>query len=101
MTVGGSILTVIVAFAVTAVLTPLFRSVALLIGWEHRPDPKKWKRNANPHSVRIALGGGLTMFVGIIVSALVCSAVLLSPFATSTAIYFAPVCYLCAVAGIV
>jgi UDP-GlcNAc:undecaprenyl-phosphate GlcNAc-1-phosphate transferase len=79
MTVGGSILTVIVAFAVTAVLTPLFRSVALLIGWEHRPDPKKWKRNANPHSVRIALGGGLTMFVGIIVSALVCSAVLLSP----------------------
>jgi hypothetical protein len=79
MTVGGLILTVTVAFAVTAVLTPLFRSAALRIGWEHRPDPKKWKRNANPHSVRIALGGGLTMFVGIIVSALVCSAVLLSP----------------------
>jgi hypothetical protein len=58
MTVGGSILTVIVAFAVTAVLTPLFRSVALLIGWEHRPDPKKWKRNANPHSVRIASVAG-------------------------------------------
>jgi UDP-GlcNAc:undecaprenyl-phosphate GlcNAc-1-phosphate transferase len=78
MTVGGLILTAITAFAVTAILTPLFRLVALSIGWEHRPDPRKWKRNANPHSVRIALGGGLTMFAGIIVSALICSAVSLS-----------------------
>ena len=79
MTVGGSILTVIVAFAVTAVLTPLFRLVALCIGWEHRPDPRKWKRDDNPHPVRIALGGGFTMFVGIIASASICGVILLSP----------------------
>jgi UDP-GlcNAc:undecaprenyl-phosphate GlcNAc-1-phosphate transferase len=78
MTVGGLILTVTAAFAITAVLTPLFRLAALCIGWEHHPDLRKWKRNDNPHSVRIALGGGLTMFAGIIVSALICSAVSLS-----------------------
>ena len=75
---GGLILTAIAAFAITVTLTPLFRLVALRIGWEHRPDPKKWKMNYNPHSTRIALGGGLTMFAGIIVSALVYSVVLLS-----------------------
>jgi len=79
MTVGGLILTAITAFAITVVLTPLFRLVALSVGWEHRPDPRKWKRNGNPHSVRISLGGGLTMFAGIIVSAFVCGIVLL-PF---------------------
>ncbi|MFA0784178.1 glycosyltransferase family 4 protein [Fervidibacter sacchari] len=79
MTVGGLILTAITAFAVTVVLTPLFRLMALSIGWEHRPDPRKWKRNYNPHSASIALGGGLTMFAGIIVSASVYGAILLSP----------------------
>ena len=79
MTVGGLILTAIAAFAITVALTPLFRLMALRIGWEHRPDPRKWNRNYNPHSTRIALGGGLTMFVGIIVSASVYGAILLSP----------------------
>jgi len=79
MTVGGLILTAITALAVTVVLTPLFRLMALSIGWEHHPDPRKWKRNYNPHSASIALGGGLTMFAGIIVSASVYGAILLSP----------------------
>jgi len=86
MTVGGLVLTAITAFAVTAVLTPLFRLVALHIGWEYHPDHRerrseenkkgKWKEKVNPHAARIALSGGLTMFAGIIASALVGSIIL-------------------------
>lgn len=81
---SGLSLKLVIAFVVTGVLTPLFRLFALRIGWEHRPDPKKWKRHQDHNPTHIALGGGLTIFAGIaavfIVDAFVSSVPLRSPF---------------------
>lgn len=54
----------LIAFLVTICVTPIVRRGALVLGWEHRPDPKKWNRQVNPHTARIALGGGLAIFGG-------------------------------------
>ncbi len=55
-----------VALGFTACLTPIVRWGALEIKWEHRPDPSKWKREANPHAIRIAMGGGWAIWGGIL-----------------------------------
>jgi len=47
-----------------AILTPVARFAALKIGWTYRPDPRKWKRKANPHPAPIAMGGGFAMLAG-------------------------------------
>ncbi len=55
-----------IAFATVAITTPLVRWVSLKLGWVHRPDPTKWLPKANPHPRIIAMGGGLSIFAGIL-----------------------------------
>lgn len=54
----------VTALGTAIVVTPLVRWIALKKGWKHHPDPNKWVRKANPHS--IAMGGGLALWAGII-----------------------------------
>jgi len=55
------------AFLSTLVLTPLVRWGALRVGWLHRPHPSKWMAKANPNPRSIAMGGGVGMFVGLLI----------------------------------
>lgn len=64
MLLGGTVSEFLIAFSVTVCATFIVRRGALAFGWEYRPDPKKWKRKINPHAARIALGGGLAIFLG-------------------------------------
>jgi len=60
----------LVSFVVTVAFVPLVRLTALRAGWEHRPDPRKWRRKMNPHAVRIAMGGGFAMLGGFLTASI-------------------------------
>lgn len=57
-----------ISLLVSSVFTPIVRLSALRLGWIHRPDPRKWKRESNPHILQIAMGGGIAMFSGFAVA---------------------------------
>ncbi len=65
MDVGGIPKELLIALFTATVLTPLVRWGALKIGWQHRPDPRKWQRKENPHPTPIALMGGWAMLGGV------------------------------------
>lgn len=60
----------LIALSTTIILTPLVRWGAVRVGWIHRPDPRKWVPQANPHPRLIAMGGGLAIFIGVLIAAI-------------------------------
>ncbi|MGQ9520990.1 MAG: glycosyltransferase family 4 protein [Candidatus Fervidibacter sp.] len=68
MFLGSIVCEFTIALLVAVCFTPIVRRGALALGWEHSPDPKKWKHRPNLHTSRIALGGGLAIFAGFVVA---------------------------------
>lgn len=68
MLLGSIVCEFTIALLIAACFTPVVRRGALAFGWEHRPDPKKWRHKLNLHTSRIALGGGLAIFAGFVIA---------------------------------
>lgn len=66
---GGMSITLGISLALSYALTFLVRWGALKLGWTHRPDPRKWRRQTNPHTAPIAMGGGFAILGSVVLSA--------------------------------